>query len=250
VQAARLQRRRAMTRMQLAHTHVRVLTHHTRAHTHTHAHTHARTHAQYTHTTHTCKHPQAPTLAARSAPTDHSSATPLPPPHTPPDRGPRGPARQADAGGVQPLPSGVAAGCGAAGAGARRGRGGRARRRPPAAPHAPRPEGSEGTPGGSARARARTNSLSFSRPHTRTHTHACTRPPLPATPLPCAVGQDPAAPACGYGSFHQEYRLDGRLAAVGVVDVLPRWGARGALCVLPSPGPSPVCLHALVCRLR
>lgn len=34
--------------------------------------------------------------------------------------------------------------------------------------------------------------------------------------------QDPAAPACGYGSFHQEYRLDGKLVCVGVIDVLPR----------------------------
>eukprot|EP00955_Chlamydomonas_euryale_P114423 366278-Chlamydomonas_euryale.AAC.15 len=30
------------------------------------------------------------------------------------------------------------------------------------------------------------------------------------------------APACGYGSFHQQYWLDGKLVAVGVVDVLPR----------------------------
>ncbi len=28
--------------------------------------------------------------------------------------------------------------------------------------------------------------------------------------------------ACGYGSFHQQYWLDGRLVAVGVVDILPR----------------------------
>ena len=34
--------------------------------------------------------------------------------------------------------------------------------------------------------------------------------------------QDPSAPPCGYGSLHQEYRLDGRLVAVGVVDALPR----------------------------
>ena len=30
------------------------------------------------------------------------------------------------------------------------------------------------------------------------------------------------APACGLGSFHQAYWLDGRIVAVGVVDVLPR----------------------------
>jgi hypothetical protein len=37
-------------------------------------------------------------------------------------------------------------------------------------------------------------------------------------------------PSCGYGSFHQQYWLDGQLVAVGVVDVLPRWalwGGRG-----------------------
>ncbi|GLI61855.1 hypothetical protein VaNZ11_004363 [Volvox africanus] len=34
--------------------------------------------------------------------------------------------------------------------------------------------------------------------------------------------QDPSAPECGYGSFHQQYWLDGKLIAVGVVDVLPR----------------------------
>ena len=29
-------------------------------------------------------------------------------------------------------------------------------------------------------------------------------------------------PRCGFGSFHHQYRVDGRLVAVGVVDVLPR----------------------------
>ncbi|CAG9462494.1 unnamed protein product [Pedinophyceae sp. YPF-701] len=33
---------------------------------------------------------------------------------------------------------------------------------------------------------------------------------------------DPQAPACGFGAFHQQYRVDGQLVAVGVVDVLPR----------------------------
>ncbi|NWH59688.1 ATE1 transferase, partial [Geococcyx californianus] len=31
----------------------------------------------------------------------------------------------------------------------------------------------------------------------------------------------PAGPDCGYGSFHQQYWLDGRIIAVGVIDVLP-----------------------------
>ena len=29
------------------------------------------------------------------------------------------------------------------------------------------------------------------------------------------------APSCGFGAFHQQYRIDGKLVAVGVVDVLP-----------------------------
>ncbi|MQL77778.1 hypothetical protein Taro_010199 [Colocasia esculenta] len=29
-------------------------------------------------------------------------------------------------------------------------------------------------------------------------------------------------PTCGFGSFHQQYRIDGKLVAVGVVDILPR----------------------------
>ncbi|XP_052756992.1 arginyl-tRNA--protein transferase 1 [Galleria mellonella] len=29
-------------------------------------------------------------------------------------------------------------------------------------------------------------------------------------------------PPCGYGSFHQQYRLDGKLIAVGVIDILPK----------------------------
>ncbi|XP_030058458.1 arginyl-tRNA--protein transferase 1 isoform X4 [Microcaecilia unicolor] len=32
----------------------------------------------------------------------------------------------------------------------------------------------------------------------------------------------PGAPDCGYGSFHQQYWLDGKLIAVGVLDILPR----------------------------
>lgn len=41
--------------------------------------------------------------------------------------------------------------------------------------------------------------------------------------------QDSGAPAgCGYGSFHQQYWLDGVLVAVAVVDVLPRWAVGGA----------------------
>lgn len=33
---------------------------------------------------------------------------------------------------------------------------------------------------------------------------------------------DSTVPPCGYGSFHQQYVIDGRLVAVGVVDILPR----------------------------
>ena len=29
-------------------------------------------------------------------------------------------------------------------------------------------------------------------------------------------------PPCGYGSFHQQYWLDGKLIAVGVIDILPK----------------------------
>ncbi len=29
-------------------------------------------------------------------------------------------------------------------------------------------------------------------------------------------------PGSGYGTFHQQYRLEGRLIAVGIIDVLPR----------------------------
>lgn len=44
------------------------------------------------------------------------------------------------------------------------------------------------------------------------------------TPLTrVAPSHDAPAPSCGYGSFHAQYRLGGRLVAVGVVDILPRW---------------------------
>ncbi|XP_010423441.1 PREDICTED: arginyl-tRNA--protein transferase 1-like isoform X4 [Camelina sativa] len=33
---------------------------------------------------------------------------------------------------------------------------------------------------------------------------------------------DGKVPPCGFGSFHQQYRVDGRLIAVGVVDILPK----------------------------
>lgn len=29
-------------------------------------------------------------------------------------------------------------------------------------------------------------------------------------------------PMCGYGSFHQQYWLDGKMIAVGVIDILPK----------------------------
>ena len=44
------------------------------------------------------------------------------------------------------------------------------------------------------------------------------------TPLLPVPAGPPGVPECGYGSFHQLYLLDGRLIAVGVVDVLPRCG--------------------------
>lgn len=33
---------------------------------------------------------------------------------------------------------------------------------------------------------------------------------------------DNTVPPCGFGSFHQQYRIDGRLIAVGVIDILPK----------------------------
>eukprot|EP00063_Salmo_salar_P035061 XP_014009896.1 PREDICTED: arginyl-tRNA--protein transferase 1 isoform X2 [Salmo salar] len=38
---------------------------------------------------------------------------------------------------------------------------------------------------------------------------------------PLEMETSPDGPAAGYGSFHQQYWLDGRIVAVGVVDVLP-----------------------------
>ncbi|XP_078436481.1 arginine-tRNA protein transferase 1 [Wolffia australiana] len=35
-------------------------------------------------------------------------------------------------------------------------------------------------------------------------------------------GRGRSVPPCGFGSFHQQYRIDGKLVAVGVVDVLPK----------------------------
>ncbi|KQK05989.1 arginyl-tRNA--protein transferase 2 isoform X2 [Brachypodium distachyon] len=36
------------------------------------------------------------------------------------------------------------------------------------------------------------------------------------------VSGDNTVPPCGFGSFHQQYRIDGKLVAVGVVDILPK----------------------------
>lgn len=36
-----------------------------------------------------------------------------------------------------------------------------------------------------------------------------------------APENDGSTPSCGFGSFHQQYRIDGKLVAVGVVDILP-----------------------------
>lgn len=33
---------------------------------------------------------------------------------------------------------------------------------------------------------------------------------------------DDSVPSCGFGSFHQQYRIDGKLIAVGVIDILPK----------------------------
>lgn len=43
----------------------------------------------------------------------------------------------------------------------------------------------------------------------------------PIVPIPPVSG-DNTVPPCGFGSFHQQYRIDGKLVAVGVVDILPK----------------------------
>ncbi|CAF2102137.1 hypothetical protein HID58_019755 [Brassica napus] len=42
--------------------------------------------------------------------------------------------------------------------------------------------------------------------------------------LPSSDGDDDDenVPPCGFGSYHQQYRVDGRLIAVGVIDILPK----------------------------
>ncbi|CAK7325846.1 unnamed protein product [Dovyalis caffra] len=43
------------------------------------------------------------------------------------------------------------------------------------------------------------------------------------TPLvPVQPSGDDRVPLCGFGSFHQQYVIDGRLVAVGVIDILPK----------------------------
>lgn len=44
----------------------------------------------------------------------------------------------------------------------------------------------------------------------------------PLIPVSASAYPTGAAPPCGFGSFHQQYWVDGRLVAVGVVDILPR----------------------------
>ncbi|KAF6212913.1 hypothetical protein GE061_010623 [Apolygus lucorum] len=39
---------------------------------------------------------------------------------------------------------------------------------------------------------------------------------------PLQARKDSSSPPCGYGSFHQLYKLDGKLIAVGVIDILPK----------------------------
>jgi len=41
-------------------------------------------------------------------------------------------------------------------------------------------------------------------------------------------------PTCGFGSFHQQYVIDGKLVAVGVVDILPRCLSSKYLCWDPD----------------
>lgn len=41
------------------------------------------------------------------------------------------------------------------------------------------------------------------------------------TPLIRQEAKSPNDPPCGYGSFHQTYRIDGKLVAIGVIDILP-----------------------------
>ncbi|XP_058400141.1 arginyl-tRNA--protein transferase 1 isoform X3 [Diceros bicornis minor] len=38
---------------------------------------------------------------------------------------------------------------------------------------------------------------------------------------PLEAENPPSGPDCGYGSFHQQYWLDGKIVAVGVIDILP-----------------------------
>lgn len=40
--------------------------------------------------------------------------------------------------------------------------------------------------------------------------------------VPPASSSSRSVPPCGFGSFHQQYVIDGKLVAVGVVDILPR----------------------------
>lgn len=50
------------------------------------------------------------------------------------------------------------------------------------------------------------------------------KPPPSYSGSPCASPQaehSPDGPEAGYGSFHQQYLLDGRIVAVGVIDILP-----------------------------
>lgn len=44
----------------------------------------------------------------------------------------------------------------------------------------------------------------------------------PLLPAPADAYPPCGAPPCGFGSFHQQYWLDGKLVAVGVVDILPK----------------------------
>uniref|UniRef100_A0A8I5KWA6 Arginyl-tRNA--protein transferase 1 n=1 Tax=Homo sapiens TaxID=9606 RepID=A0A8I5KWA6_HUMAN len=46
-------------------------------------------------------------------------------------------------------------------------------------------------------------------------------PPTSASRVAGSTETPPNGPDCGYGSFHQQYWLDGKIIAVGVIDILP-----------------------------
>jgi len=53
------------------------------------------------------------------------------------------------------------------------------------------------------------------------YTNFLVHSPLIHIPPSTSSSSTEKTPPCGYGSFHQQYRIDGKLVAVGVIDVLP-----------------------------